>query len=104
MVNHSVGAAFGGWRYALLPLGEDGPVWRTIRAAGTEAQELSSLVYYTDDRIRVEFQLKNSYINGPSSDLVVEAPRRGSSAIRVTWPKGITLPLLDAKSSSPPAP
>lgn len=27
----------------------EGPVWRTVRAAGTEATELRSLVHYTDD-------------------------------------------------------
>ncbi len=70
--------------YALLPLGE-GPVWRTIQAAGTEAPELRSLVHYTDDRLRIEFQFDHT-------DLVVEAPRRGSSAITINWPKNITLP------------
>ncbi|MXW03325.1 MAG: hypothetical protein F4X59_03115 [Holophagales bacterium] len=71
-------------RYALLPLGE-GPVWRTVQAAGTEAPELRSLVHYTDDRLRIEFQFDHT-------DLVVEAPRRGASPIKVMWPKDITLP------------
>lgn len=70
--------------YALLPLGE-GPVWRTILAAGTEAAELQSLVHYTDDRLRIEFRFDHT-------DLVVEAPRRGASPIKVTWPQDITLP------------
>lgn len=70
--------------YALLPLGE-GPVWRTILAAGTEVAEFRSLVHYTDDRLRIEFQLDHA-------DLVVEAPRRGASPIKVTWPQDITLP------------
>ncbi len=83
VVNHDV---FHG-PYALLPLGE-GPVWRTVRAAGTEATELRSLVHYTDDRLRIEFRFDHT-------DLVVEAPRRGSSAIRIRWPEDITLPLLD---------
>ncbi len=74
-------------RYALLPLGE-GPVWRTVLAAGTEAPELRSLVHYTDDRLRIEFRFDHT-------ELVVEAPRRGSSAIRISWPGDITLPLLD---------
>lgn len=74
-------------RYALVSLGE-GLVWRTVLATGTEASELDSLVHYTDDRLRIEFQFDHT-------DLVVEAPRRGSSAIRVSWPKDITLPLLD---------
>ncbi|MXX60251.1 MAG: hypothetical protein F4112_12285 [Holophagales bacterium] len=73
-----------GGNYALLPLGE-GPVWRTVFAAGTEADELSSRVHYTDDRLRIEFQFDHT-------DLVVEAPRRGASPIKVTWPKDITLP------------
>ncbi len=79
--------------YALLPLGE-GPVWRTILAAGTEAPELRSLVHYTDNRLRVEFRFDHT-------DLVVEAPRRGSSPIRVVWPQDITLPLL-GKDQRPP--
>lgn len=70
--------------YALLPLGE-GAVWRTVEAAGTEATELRSLVHYTDERLRIEFRFDQT-------DLVVEASRRGSSAVRVTWPKDITLP------------
>ncbi len=74
-------------RYALLPLGE-GPVWRTALATGTEASDLNSLVHYTDDRLRIEFRFDHT-------DLVVEAPRRGSSAIRIRWPEDITLPLLD---------
>ena len=74
-------------RYALLPLGE-GSVWRTVQAAGTEAPELRSLVHYTDDRLRIEFRFDQT-------DLVVETPRRGSSAIKISWPKDITLPLLD---------
>lgn len=73
-----------GARYALLPLGE-GPVWRTVLAAGTELLELNSLVHYTDDRLRIEFGFEHT-------DLVVEAPRRGSSAITINWPKDITLP------------
>lgn len=80
VVNHDVFA----FRYALLPLG-GGPVWRRVQAAGTEAGELRSLVYYTDDRLRIEFQFDHT-------DLVMEAPRRGSSAITVTWPKDISLP------------
>ncbi len=80
VVNHDV---FHG-PYALLPLGE-GPVWRTVRAAGTEATELRSLVHYRDDRLRIEFRFDHT-------DLVVEAPRRGSSAITISWPKDITLP------------
>ena len=75
-----------GGRYALLPLGE-GPVWRTVLAAGTELSELSSVVHYTDDRLRIEFRFDHT-------DLVVEAPRRGSSAITINWPKDITLPFL----------
>jgi len=71
-------------RYALLPLGE-GPVWRTAQAAGTEAPELRSLVHYTDDRLKVEFRFDQT-------DLVVEAPRRGPSAITINWPQDITLP------------
>ncbi len=71
-------------RYALLPL-DEGPVWRTVQAAGTEAPELRSLVHYTDDRLRIEFRFDHT-------DLIVEAPRRGSSAVKVIWPKGITLP------------
>ncbi len=74
-------------RYALLPLGE-GPVWRTVLATGTERSELDSLVHYTDDRLRIEFRFDHT-------DLVVEAPRRWSSAIRIRWPEDITLPLLD---------
>ena len=80
VVNHDV---LGG-RYALLPLGE-GPAWRTVLAAGTEAGELDSLVYYTDDRLRIEFRFDHT-------ELVVEAPRRGSSGVKVAWPKDITLP------------
>ena len=80
VVNHDVIVG----RYALLPL-DEGPVWRTIEAAGTEAPELRSLVHYTDDRLRIEFQFDHT-------DLVVEAPRRGSSAIKVSWPEDITLP------------
>ena len=82
-----------GWvgRYALLPLGE-GPVWRMVEAAGTEAIELSSLVYYTDDRLRIEFRLGHTP-EAFNTDLIVEAPRRGSSAIKVSWPEDITLPL-----------
>jgi len=80
VVNHDVFI----FRYALLPLGE-GPVWRRVQAAGTEASELRSVVHYTDDRLRIEFQFDHT-------DLVVEAPRRGSSGITVTWPKDITLP------------
>lgn len=76
-----------GERYALLPL-DEGPVWRTVQAAGTEAPELRSLVHYTDDRLRIEFRFDHT-------DVVVEAPRRGSSAIEVTWPNGLTLPLLE---------
>ncbi len=72
--------------YALLPLGEE-PMWRTIQAAGTEAPELRSLVHYTDDRLRIEFRFDHA-------ELVVEAPRRGSSPIKVTWPQDIVLPLL----------
>lgn len=82
VVNHDV---FVG-RYALLPLGE-GAVWRTVEAAGTEATELRSLVHYTDDRLRIEFRFDHT-------DLVVEVPRRGSSAAGVTWPRDIALPLL----------
>ena len=78
-------------RYALLPLGE-GPVWRTVAAAGTEASELRSLVYYTDDRLRIEFRLGHTP-ESFNTDLIVEAPRRGSSAIKVSWPEDITLPL-----------
>lgn len=70
--------------YALLPLGE-GPVWRTILAAGTEVTELQSLVHYTDNRLRIEFQFDHT-------NLVVEAPRRGASPIKVTWPEYIALP------------
>jgi len=84
VVNHNT--LGGGHRYALLPLGE-GPVWRTVWAAGTEHLELFSLVNYTDDRLRIEFQLDHS-------DLVVEAPRRGDGAITVSWPQDITLPVL----------
>lgn len=80
VVNHDV---FVG-RYALLPL-DEGPVWRTVAADGTEAAELRSLVYYTDDRLRIEFRFDHT-------ELVVEAPRRGSSAITISWPKDITLP------------
>ena len=80
VVNHDV---FVG-RYALLPL-DEGPVWRTVAAAGTEAAELRSLVYYADDRLRIEFRFDHT-------ELVVEAPRRGSSAVKVTWPNDITLP------------
>ncbi|MDE2979346.1 MAG: hypothetical protein OXU63_17765 [Acidobacteriota bacterium] len=83
VVYHSVSS---GERYALLPL-DEGPVWRTVQAAGTEAPELRSLVHYTNDRLRIEFRFDNT-------DLVVEAPRRGFSAVKVTWPQDITLPLL----------
>ncbi|MDE2691959.1 MAG: hypothetical protein OXI49_15745 [Acidobacteriota bacterium] len=80
VVNHDI---FVG-RYALLPLGE-GPVWRTVLATGTEAPEMDSVVHYTEDRLRIEFQFDHT-------DLVVEAPRRGASPIKVTWPKDISLP------------
>jgi len=87
-------------RYALLPLGE-GPVWRRVQAAGTEAAELRSVVHYTDDRLRIEFRFDHA-------DLVVEAPRRGSSPIKVTWPQDITLPFRAGEEvgalSAPPQP
>lgn len=86
VVNHDV---FVG-PYALLPLSE-GPVWRTVEAAGTEASELRSLVHYTDDRLRIEFRFGHTALFN-NTDLVVEAPRRGSSAITISWPKDITLP------------
>ncbi len=95
VVNHDLRdhGVRGGERYALLPLHE-GPVWRTVLVAGTEEHELRSRVHYTDDRLKVEFLL-NSYFNGNFyPDLVVEAPRRGSSPIKVTWPQDITLPLV----------
>lgn len=84
VVYHDVGS---GERYALLPL-DEGPVWRTVQAAGTEAPELRSLVHYTDNRLRIEFRFDHT-------DVVVEAPRRGSSAIRVAWPQGLTLPVVE---------
>ncbi len=89
VVNHD-GLALRAVRYALLPLGE-GPVWRMVEAAGTEAIKLSSLVHYTDDRLRIEFRFGHTALSS-NTDLVVEAPRRGSSAIKVSWPKDITLP------------
>ena len=72
--------------YALLPLGE-GPVWRTILVAGTEVTELRSLVHYTDDQLRIEFRFDHT-------DLIVEAPRRGTAPIKVSWPQDITLPIV----------
>lgn len=80
VLNHNVIVG----RYALLPF-DEGPVWRTVQAAGTEAPELRSLVHYTEDRLRIEFRFDHT-------DLVVEAPRRGASPIKVTWPQDITLP------------
>ena len=89
-----------GERYALLPLHE-GPTWRTVLVAGTEEPQLRSLVYYSDDRLRIGFLL-NSYFNGDFwPDLVVEAPRHGSSAIQVIWPQGIALPSSTERNSSP---
>ena len=89
-----------GERYALLPLHE-GPTWRTVLVAGTEESQLRSLVHYSDDRLRIGFLL-NSYFNGDFwPDLVVEAPRHGSSAIQVVWPQGIALPSSTERISSP---
>ncbi len=94
VVNH------GPWgeRYALLPLGE-GPIWRAVLAAGTEDPSLRSQVYYTDDRLRIEFRFR-----GQRTDLVVEAPRRGSSSIKVRWPRDIELPLLLKEPTAPSPP
>ncbi|MXX74698.1 MAG: hypothetical protein F4Y77_04735 [Holophagales bacterium] len=89
VVNHNVVVG----RYALLALGE-GPVWRTVQAAGTEAPELRSLVHYTNDHLRIEFRFDHT-------DLVVEVPRRGASPIKVTWPKDITLPFRAGEDVGP---